>query len=127
MLGYFLLFLLAFSAVGNAFAQTYPSKPVRLIVTYPPGAAGAIGMEFAARQPADGYRFVVGNIGPAAVNHQTRAFAPRLVCNFLASWNAVKASSRRPAATLYCPTDMIVMADSLSALASVAKHLPPAG
>ena len=68
MLGYFLLFLLAFSAVGNAFAQTYPSKPVRLIVTYPPGAAGAIGMEFAARQPADGYRFVVGNIGPAAVN-----------------------------------------------------------
>ena len=78
-------------------AQTFPSKPVRLIVTYPaggssdlmarimgqklseawgqpviveskPGAAGSIGMEFAARQPADGYTFVVGNLGPAAVN-----------------------------------------------------------
>ena len=80
-----------------ALAQSYPAKPVRLIVTYPPGgssdlmarvfgqklsevwsqqvlieskpgAAGSIGMEFAARQPADGYTFVVGNIGPAAVN-----------------------------------------------------------
>ena len=82
---------------SNAFSQPYPSKPVRLIVTYPPGgssdlmarvfgqklsevwgqqvlieskpgAAGSIGMEYAARQPADGYTFVVGNIGPAAVN-----------------------------------------------------------
>src|SRR3954469_17718011 len=82
---------------GSAFAQSFPSKPVRLIVTYPPGgssdlmarvfgqklsevwgqqvlveskpgAAGSIGMEFAARQPADGYSFVIGNIGPAAVN-----------------------------------------------------------
>jgi tripartite-type tricarboxylate transporter receptor subunit TctC len=82
---------------GAAFAQTYPAKPVRLIVTYPPGgssdlmarvfgaklaelwgqqviveskpgAAGSIGMDFAARQPPDGYSFVIGNLGPAAVN-----------------------------------------------------------
>jgi tripartite-type tricarboxylate transporter receptor subunit TctC len=80
-----------------ALAQNFPSKPVRLIVTYPaggssdlmgrimgqklsehwgqpviieskPGAAGSIGMEYAARQPADGYTFVVGNLGPVAVN-----------------------------------------------------------
>jgi tripartite-type tricarboxylate transporter receptor subunit TctC len=80
-----------------SFAQTFPAKPVRLIVTYPaggssdlmarvmgqklnehwgqpvvieskPGAAGSIGMEFAARQPADGYTFVIGNLGPASVN-----------------------------------------------------------
>jgi tripartite-type tricarboxylate transporter receptor subunit TctC len=80
-----------------AAAQTYPAKPVRLIVTYPPGgssdlmarvfglklgelwsqqvlveskggAAGAIGMEYAARQTPDGYSFVVGNLGPTAVN-----------------------------------------------------------
>ena len=82
---------------GSVAAQTYPSKPVRLIVTYPPGgssdlmgrvlgqklselwgqqviieskpgAAGSIGMEYAARQPADGYSFVIGNFGPVAVN-----------------------------------------------------------
>ncbi len=78
-------------------AQSFPNKPVKLIVTYPaggssdlmarimgqklseawgqpvvieskPGAAGSIGMEFAARQPADGYTFVIGNLGPASVN-----------------------------------------------------------
>lgn len=82
---------------GPAAAQSYPSKPVRLIVTYPPGgssdlmsrvygaklaelwgqqvvieskpgAAGSIGMDFAAKQPNDGYTFVVGNLGPVAVN-----------------------------------------------------------
>lgn len=83
--------------VFPAQAQTFPSRPVKLIVTYPvggssdlmarimgqklseawgqpvvveskAGAAGSIGMEYAARQPADGYSFVVGNLGPAAVN-----------------------------------------------------------
>lgn len=97
MLRFFAVFLLFVSVSGNALAQAFPSKPVRLIVTYPPGgssdlmarvfgqklsevwgqqvlveskpgAAGSIGMEFAARQPADGYSFVIGNIGPAAVN-----------------------------------------------------------
>ena len=95
MLRFFFL-MLAFVS-GSVLAQAFPSKPVRLIVTYPPGgssdlmarvfgqklsevwgqqviveskpgAAGSIGMEFSARQPADGYTFVVGNIGPAAVN-----------------------------------------------------------
>jgi tripartite-type tricarboxylate transporter receptor subunit TctC len=78
-------------------AQPYPSKPVRLVVTYPPagssdlmarilaqklselwnqavvvenkpGAAGSIGMEYAARQPADGYSFLIANLGPAVIN-----------------------------------------------------------
>lgn len=81
----------------NVFAQSFPNKPVRFIVTYPAGgssdlmgrlmakklndlwgqpiiienkggAAGSIGMEYAARQPADGYAFVLGNIGPALIN-----------------------------------------------------------
>jgi len=91
--------LAAFAALcgAGATAQTYPTKPVHLIVTYPPsgssdlmgrvlgqklseiwgqqviieskpGAAGSIGMEYAARQPADGYTFVIGNLGPTAVN-----------------------------------------------------------
>ncbi len=82
---------------GAALSQSYPAKPVKLIVTYPPGgssdllarvfgqklaevwgqpviveskpgAAGSIGMDYAAKQAPDGYSFVVGNIGPAAVN-----------------------------------------------------------
>jgi tripartite-type tricarboxylate transporter receptor subunit TctC len=82
---------------GTAAAQSWPTKPVKLIVTYPPGgssdlmsrvygaklgdlwgqqviieskpgAAGSIGMDFAAKQPNDGYTFVVGNLGPVAVN-----------------------------------------------------------
>jgi tripartite-type tricarboxylate transporter receptor subunit TctC len=91
--------LTAFAALfaAAAAAQTYPTKPVRLIVTYPPGgssdlmarvlglklselwsqqvlveskggAAGAIGMEYASRQTPDGYSFVIGNLGPTAVN-----------------------------------------------------------
>jgi len=89
--------LSAAALAGNALAQAYPAKPVKLIVTYPPGgssdlmgrvlaqklaehwgqqviveskpgAAGSIGMEFAARQPADGYTFVIGNFGPVAIN-----------------------------------------------------------
>lgn len=78
-------------------AQRFPDRPVKLVVTYPvggssdlmarimgqklsehwgqpvvvesrPGAAGSIGMEYTARQPADGYTFVIGNLGPVAVN-----------------------------------------------------------
>lgn len=91
-----LAFLLSL-VCGTALAQSWPSKPVKLIVTYPPGgssdlmsrvygaklaelwgqqvvieskpgAAGSIGMDFAAKQPNDGYTFVVGNLGPVAVN-----------------------------------------------------------
>jgi tripartite-type tricarboxylate transporter receptor subunit TctC len=91
-----LAFLLSFVCTA-ALAQSWPTKPVRLIVTYPPGgssdlmsrvygaklaefwgqqviieskpgAAGSIGMDFAAKQPNDGYTFVVGNLGPVAVN-----------------------------------------------------------
>ena len=81
----------------TAHAQAFPNKPIHLVVTYPvggssdlmarimgqklqeqwgqpvvieskPGAAGSIGMDYAARQPADGYTFVVANLGPVAVN-----------------------------------------------------------
>ena len=92
------VFGLVAALLGSAvFAETYPSKPVRLIVTYPPagssdlmgrilgqklaelwgqpvivenkpGAAGSIGMDYAAHQPPDGYSFLIGNLGPVAVN-----------------------------------------------------------
>ncbi|MCY7317726.1 MAG: tripartite tricarboxylate transporter substrate binding protein, partial [Ramlibacter sp.] len=39
-----------------------------VVIESKPGAAGSIGMEYAARQAPDGYTFVIGNLGPAAVN-----------------------------------------------------------
>jgi tripartite-type tricarboxylate transporter receptor subunit TctC len=82
---------------ATAHAQSYPAKTVKFVVTYPaggssdamariigapltemwgqqvivdsrPGAAGAIGMEYAAKQPADGYTFLLGNFGPVVAN-----------------------------------------------------------
>jgi tripartite-type tricarboxylate transporter receptor subunit TctC len=40
----------------------------QVIVESKPGAAGAIGTEYTARQPADGYTFMIGNSGPVAIN-----------------------------------------------------------
>jgi tripartite-type tricarboxylate transporter receptor subunit TctC len=91
------LALVAALAASAALAQPYPNRPVKLVVTYPPGgssdlmarilgqklsdlwgqpviveskpgAGGSIGMEYAAKQPADGYSFVIGNLGPVTVN-----------------------------------------------------------
>ena len=88
---------LALLLSGTTWAQPFPSKPVRLIVSYPPGgssdlmsrvygqklsemwgqpviieskpgAQGSIGTEYTARQPADGYTFTVANLQPVAVN-----------------------------------------------------------
>ena len=93
----FSLVVLSACSLFQAQAQAQAFPPVKLVVTYPPGgssdlmarimgqkltevwgqpviieskpgAAGSIGMEFTARQPADGYTFVVGNLGPASVN-----------------------------------------------------------
>jgi tripartite-type tricarboxylate transporter receptor subunit TctC len=83
----------ALPAVAHGQAQGYPARFVKFVVTYPPGgssdvmarivgqeltaywgqpviveskpgADGAIGMEYAAKQPADGYTLVLGNFGP---------------------------------------------------------------
>ena len=89
----------------GAVAQDYPSKPLRLIVPFPPGgvtdivaravaaklaielgqsvvvenragASGLIGAEAGARSPADGYTLVMGNISTLAINPVTFAKLP---------------------------------------------------
>jgi tripartite-type tricarboxylate transporter receptor subunit TctC len=86
---------LAISAAAHA--QVYPSKPIRMIVAYPPGggtdivgrmlaqklgetlgqavvvenrggASGNIGTEVAARAAPDGYTVLMGNVAPNAIN-----------------------------------------------------------
>ena len=93
------IFLISVSLMiaGAAYAQDYPTKPVRMIVPFAPGgasdvvariltpglvkelgqqvlvdnragASGNIGVEVAARAPADGYTILLGNIGTMAIN-----------------------------------------------------------
>lgn len=86
------LFLACVIVTGAVYAQAYPNRPVRFVVPFPPGgnldfiartiqprlsehlggtividnrggAAGIVGAEFAARQPADGYTIFLGNTG----------------------------------------------------------------
>jgi tripartite-type tricarboxylate transporter receptor subunit TctC len=88
----------AFVVPVSATAQTYPTKPIRLIAPFPPGGtsdtiarvlgqklteawkqqaivenragvAGSLGSSVAAKSPPDGYTLLVGNVGPVAVNH----------------------------------------------------------
>ena len=93
----FFLVALLLLTVGAANAQDYPTKPVRLLIPFAPGgasdvvarlivpglskelgqqvaidnrdgASGNVGMEIAARAPADGYTVLLGNIGTMAIN-----------------------------------------------------------
>ena len=90
---------LAFAALtfaGAALAQSWPSKPIKVIVPYPPGgtsdilaralgpgitaalgqpwivenkpgATGNVGADFVAKSPADGYTLLLGDIGSLAI------------------------------------------------------------
>ena len=80
---------------ARAQATSYPTRPIHIVVPYPaggttdqlartiaqplqdllgqavvidnkPGASGALGTDFVARQPADGYTLLFGNSGPSA-------------------------------------------------------------
>jgi len=85
------------TSVPASAAANYPSRTLTLVIPYPPGgstdivgrivaqkmgellgqsvvvenragAGGTVGTTYAARQPADGYTLVMGNIGPIAVS-----------------------------------------------------------
>lgn len=91
------LVLTAVCAVPSAVAQTFPRKPIKLIVPFPPGgtpdmlarilgqqvsqiakqqviidnrpgAAGNVAMELVARAAPDGYTLIMGTIGTLSIN-----------------------------------------------------------
>jgi tripartite-type tricarboxylate transporter receptor subunit TctC len=87
---------LAASPLALAQGAAYPSKPIRLVVPYPPGgpldiaartlaervkdslgtvivenragAGGNVGVDYVAKQPADGYTLVIGAVATHAIN-----------------------------------------------------------
>jgi tripartite-type tricarboxylate transporter receptor subunit TctC len=90
------LAMLALLATGPAFAQAWPTKPIKIIVPYPPGgtsdilaralapklaealgqqvlvdnkpgATGNLGADLVAKAPADGYTLLLADIGSLAI------------------------------------------------------------
>jgi len=91
----FLCFLVVMG--GAATAQTFPSRPVRIVIGFPPGggidivarlmapklteqlgqpviidnkpgANGVLGMDFVAQAPADGHTLFLGTLGNFSIN-----------------------------------------------------------
>lgn len=100
------LFLMAAAPLGSAWAQAgaWPTKPIRIVVTFPPGGApdtlarilaekwsglgqpvtvenkpgagGNIGADFVAKAPGDGHTLVVGTVGTHGINPSLYAKMP---------------------------------------------------
>jgi tripartite-type tricarboxylate transporter receptor subunit TctC len=96
--------LLAALPVAAAQAQAWPTRPIRIVVTFPPGGApdtlarvlaekwsalgqpvtvdnkpgagGNIGADIVAKAPGDGYTLVVGTVGTHAINPSLYAKMP---------------------------------------------------
>ena len=133
-------------SVGVA-AQDYPSKPLRMIVPFPPGgvtdivaravaaklaielgqavvvenragASGVIGAEAGARSPADGYTLVMGNISTLAINPVTFA---KLPYDPIASFDPISMVAIQPLIVAVHPS---LPVKSLSELVQYAKSQP---
>jgi tripartite-type tricarboxylate transporter receptor subunit TctC len=139
--------VLFFALVGSAMAQTYPARPVKLIVPFPPGgntdivgrliaqklgeslgqqvyienrggAGGTIGAEAAAKSPPDGYTIFFGTTG-------TLTSAPALQPDL--RYDPVKAFA--PISTLASAPVVVIAgghvpANSLQELIQLAKSRP---
>jgi tripartite-type tricarboxylate transporter receptor subunit TctC len=140
------LALLLFPAL--AFGQaTYPNRPVKMIVPFAPGgasdfvariispklgdllgqtivienrpgASGNIGMEAAAKAPADGYTIYLGNIGTIAINP---AVFPNLSINPQKDFTAISLVAGVPSILIANPN---VPVNTVADLVALAKSKP---
>ena len=128
-------------------AQDYPSKPLRMIVPFPPGgvtdivaravavklaielgqpvvvenragASGVIGAEAGARSPADGYTLVMGNISTLGINPVTFA---KLPYDPIASFDPISMVAIQPLIIAVHPS---LPVQSLGELVQYAKSQP---
>ena len=131
----------------TAFAQSFPSKPVRIIAPFPagggvdalgrivqaalqeklgqpviienkPGAAGTIGVEFAVNQPKDGYTLLIGAPGAISVAPSLNRTLPYDPAKDLA---AVTMGVRMPNLLVVHPS---VKAANVQELAALARAAP---
>jgi len=142
-----LLFLGTVLLVTTVTAQTYPNRPVRMIIPFAPGgasdfvgrimqprlgellgqqivvenragASGNIGLEAAAKSPPDGYTTFLGNIGTVAVNP---AVFRNLQINPLTDFLAVTQVVDVPSVLVVNPQ---LQAKSVKELIAIAKAYP---
>jgi len=143
-----LLAAFAFAATaGSAHAQAYPNKPVRLVVTSPPGgsqdflarllaqaltpalgqqvvvdnrtgASGVIGIDFVARAAPDGYTLLLGAAGPIAI---VPALKSNLPFDPLRDFAPITMVASGPFAVVVHPS---VPAKSLKELIAIARAKP---
>jgi len=130
-----------------AFGQTYPNRPVRMIVPFAPGgasdfvariigpklgellgasividnkpgASGNIGMDAAAKAPPDGYTIYLGNIGTIAINP---AIFPNLSVNPQKDFIAVTEVADVPSVLIANPS---VPVNTVAELVALARAKP---
>ena len=141
------LVMAAWACGARAQTDAYPSKPIRLIVPYPPGAGtdavsrlvatqlsrrlgqpilvenraganGNVGTEFVAKAPADGYTLLVATPGPISVG---RSLYKTLRYDPAKDFTAVSLLAVAPVLALVNPK---VPANSLQELVNLARKNP---
>ncbi|WP_094855050.1 Bug family tripartite tricarboxylate transporter substrate binding protein [Bordetella genomosp. 10] len=141
------LAVVALCCASAAAAQTYPDRPIRMIVGFPPGggvdlvarlmaagmtkvlkqsivvenrsgAAGNIATEYVAKAPADGYTILMGNTGSLAINP---SLYPNSAYDTLRDFRPVVLASTSPLALVVHPE---VPAKNLKEFLAMAKREP---